>query len=214
MARLIGAALALALSACGGPPPCTSSLACGEGRVCGLDGQCGPLEEPAASRFAGSRWMEARDWGIAAHGARPIGDALVVGGPAGAEALLAFGPLPGGSRILRALLVLQPQDEAGRVSEPGEILVERSDPFRGGSLPARTGPRFSIFAAARRALSPGPARSVRVDLTALARAAAAREDRTLYLLLRLDGGDPEGARFASPWALGDGRRPRLELMLH
>lgn len=182
--------------------------------MCGLDGRCGPLDAPAGSRFSGSRWMDARDWGLATRDPRPLGDVLVLGGPAGGEALLAFGPLPGRSGILRALLVLHPEDPGGRVTRPGEIVVERYEPFRGGRRPARLSVTPVAFAAARNALAPGPTRPMRIDLTALVRRAAGRDDRTLYVLVRLEGGDPQGARFASPWAVSDRPRPRLELMLH
>lgn len=203
--------MAACLVACGAPP-CVSSAACGAGRVCGLDGTCGPLAVHR-SRFAGSRWLTARDWAVASHGAGPRADVLSIGGPSGAEALLAFGPLPARSSIAGALLVLHPDDALGRVDAGGEVIVERGEPFRGGELPARRTSAPVFLAAARGALPAGPARPVRIDLSALARDAAARDDRTLYLLVRLHGGSPAGARFASPWALGDRVQPRLELTL-
>ncbi|HEY8432563.1 MAG TPA: hypothetical protein VIL20_29535 [Sandaracinaceae bacterium] len=202
----------MALLGCGAPP-CASSIACGEGLVCGLDGRCGALDAPPGSRFAGSRWLEARDFGLATRDPSPLGDALGLGGPAGSEARLAFGPLPPPSRILRAVLVLHPWDPDARVDAPGEIVIEHVEPFRGGRRPARLSRTPAAFAAARRALPRGPARPVRIDLSALVAAAAGRADRTLYLLVRLEGGDPAGVRFASPWS-PTSPGPRLELMLH
>ena len=203
--------MAACLVACGAPP-CVSSAACGAGRVCGLDGACGPLAVEG-SRFVGSRWLSASDWALTSHGAAPRADVLPLGGPSGAEVLLAFGPLPARSRIAGALLVLHPHDPLGRVGADGELVVERGEPFRGGALPARRVSAPLCLAAARSALPAGPARPIRVDLTALTREAAARHDHTLYLVVRLDGGEPSGARFASPWAIGERVQPRLELTL-
>ncbi len=208
---LAGLAALGALAAGCGAPPCVGSVACGEGLVCGLDGRCGPLDEPEGARFAGSRWLAARDWGMSTASRRPLDDAMVLGA-GGGEALLAFGPLPGRSAILRALLVLHPLDPDERVARPGELAVEHVEPFRGGWLPPRAsvGPRS--FLAGMHALAAGPARPVRVDLTATAQAAAGRPDRMLYVLVRQSGGD--GVALASPWAVGDRVQPRLELMLH
>jgi hypothetical protein len=204
--------VAACLTACGAPP-CVSSAACGAGQVCGLDGVCGALATHG-SRFAGSRWITASDWAVASHAATPRGDVLPIGGPSGSEALLAFGPLPARSNIDGALLVLHPHDPLGRVDAGGEVVIERGEPFRGGRVRARRASAPLMFAAARSSLEAGPARPVRIDLTALTRDAAGRDDRTLYLLVRLHGGSPSGARFASPWAVGERVQPRLELMLH
>ncbi len=212
MRWLAPAAVALALAACG-PPPCVSSTACGAGRVCGLDGRCGPLAPPSGSRFAGSRWVAAIDWGVTPSSAG-ASDVLRVGGPSSAEGLLAFAPLPSAGGILRALLVLTPHEPAAPVTRTGEIVVEHVGAFQGGRLPARHAQTPLPFAAARVALPAGPARPVRVDVTSAARAAAGRGDHTLYLLVRLAGGDPDGARFASPWAPGLRVQPRLELLLN
>jgi hypothetical protein len=100
------------------------------------------------------------------------------------------------------------------VDQPGELAVEHVEPFRGGSLPprARVGPR--AFLAGLHVLPAGPPRPVRVDVTAAARDAAGRRDRTLYLLVRVERAGEEGISLASPWALGERVQPRLELMLH
>lgn len=201
------------LAGCGGPPPCVSSASCGAGQVCRLDGRCGPLDAPSGARFAGSRWVPASDWGIASSSASRADDVLSVGGPDRAQALLAFGPLPTERGVLRALLVLTPHEPPAGIARTGELVVEHVEPFRGGLLPPRDGLPLR-FAAARVALPAGPARPVRVDLTAAVRAAAARRDRTLYIAVRLVDGDPAGARFASPWATGARGQPRLELLLH
>lgn len=144
----------------------------------------------------------------------PLGDRLPVGGPSGSEALLAFGALPARSAILGALLVLQPLDPSVRVERSGEFLVEHVEPFRGGALPSRSrvGPR--AFLAASRSVPEGPARPIRVDVTRAARDAAERADRTLHLLLRLEGGDAAGLSLTSPWAFDPDVQPRLELLLH
>jgi hypothetical protein len=193
------------------PPPCASSVACGRGQVCGLDGRCGPLAVGEA-RFATSQWFSARDWGTSGRERRPLNDALAIGGRGQTEGLLAFGPLPGASRILRALLVLQPGEPDERIESGAEIVVEHVEPFVGGALPPRPHPGPLSFAAAHSALLAGAPRATRIDITRAARTAAARRDRSLYLLLRVEG---EGsALFASPWALADNARPRLELLIH
>src|SRR5690606_6317206 len=136
-----------------------------------------------------------------------------MGGPSGAEALLSFAPLPAPSAIVRAILVLHPHDPLARIEQRGEVVVEHVEPFRGGRLPARRTSTPAIFAAARSALPVGAARPVRIDLTRLARTTAARRDRTLNVLVRLASGPSGGARFASPWSVGDRVQPRLELTL-
>lgn len=150
-------------------------------------------------------WLEPVDWGVA--GARgPLGDAMPVGGTS--EALLAFGSLPRGSRVARALVVLTPHPAGARVLTSTELVAERVGAFRGGPLPARHAPTPTDFAAARRQVPEGPARRVRLDVTRVAREAA---DGRLFLLLRTRGdGD---LLFASPWAEDGGVRPRLELMV-
>jgi hypothetical protein len=194
------------------PAPCTSSIACGRAQVCGLDGRCGPLGLPLGARFAGSRWIDARDWAVAGDGDTPRSDALLVG--AGRESLLAFGPLPPGHRILRAVLVLHPHDGEDRIADDAEIVVEHVEPFRGGALPARREPGPLTFAAARAALARGPARPLRVDVTGATQNAAGRRDQSLYVLLRRTGGGLEPALFASPWAIGDRIQPRVEILVH
>ncbi len=194
------------------PPPCASSVACGQNQVCGLDGRCGPLAQRTAARFAAARWIAARDWAISARARRPRSDVFPLGGSEGAEGLLAFGPLPAQGRILQALLVLHPYEGENRVADPIEIVVERVEPFRGGVLPPRQTVGPLEFAAARSALAEGPARPIRIDVSASVREAATRRDRMLYVLLRVHGGGE--VSFASPWALGERNQPRLELLLH
>jgi hypothetical protein len=198
--------LALFAVGCASAPPCATSTSCARGEVCGLDGRCGALETPAGSRFARSRWIEASDWGVSSTARRPRTDALPIGD--GHEVLLSFGPMP--ERISRALLVLHPHGAFDRVLARGEIVVERVEPFRGGTMPARHQPGPRSFAAAIRPITPGPLRAQRLEVTSAAREAAGRSDRTLYLLVRVDG--DARAVFASPWAPRDGA-PRLELLV-
>ncbi|MCB9591337.1 MAG: hypothetical protein H6719_01285 [Sandaracinaceae bacterium] len=195
----------LLASGCGGAPRCARSSECDRGAVCGLSGECGTLRPPAGARFAASRWLEPIDWGVAA--ARgPLTDAMPVGGSS--EALLAFGPLPEPSRVVRALLVLSPHASGPRVSEPAEVVVEHVGPFRGGPLPPRHGTTPTEFAAARRLVPEGPAHRLRLDVSEAARST---REGSLHLLVRLRG-DAE-LRFASPWAEDVASRPRLELMV-
>lgn len=190
---------------CGAPARCTRASDCGPRAVCGFDATCGPLRPPEAARFTTSRWLSPRDWAVAGARGR-LDDAMPVGGRT--EALLAFGSLPEGSRILRALLVLHPHDESPRVGAATELVVERVGRFRGGALPARHGAQPTAFAAAVRPLDEGPVRITRLDVTDAARDA---DDGRLYLLVR---GDAEPALlFASPWANDPERHPRLELMV-
>ena len=131
---------------------------------------------------------------------------MPVGGSS--EALLAFGPLPESSTILRALLVLHPHERGARLLETTEVVVEDVGPFRGGALPARHGAQPTDFAAARRLVPAGPPRPVRLDVTDAAHGAGAG---SLHLLVR-SGGD-EALLFASPWVGDESARPRLELMV-
>ncbi|MGF1468254.1 MAG: hypothetical protein ACFCGT_19200 [Sandaracinaceae bacterium] len=202
------------LTGCATAPQCARSSDCTGSEVCGFRGQCGPLGRPVGARFARSRWIEPSDWGIATRGPRaPLGDVMALGGDHATEALLAFGPMPEASAVLRALLVLAPHDRADRWPEPLELVVERVEPFVGGALPPRPGPQPLPFAAARRLLPAGPSRPLRVDVTASARQAGGRRDRHLYLLLRLrPAGDR--LRLASPYHLRRQARPRLELLVY
>lgn len=125
------------------------------------------------------------------------------------EALLAFGPLPEPSRILRALLVVHPHERRQRVRAATEVVVESVGTFRGGALPARHATQPTLFAAARRIVGVGPARPLRFDVTEAARSASAGR---LYLLVRLEG-DAPALHFASPWTVEARLRPRLELMV-
>lgn len=205
--------LAVLWGACGGPELCTRSAECGRGRVCGFEGACAPLAAPEGARFAGTRWLRPLDWGVSGAVSR-LDDSLPVGGQPNAESLLAFGPLPAGSEILRALLVLHPHEPGRPLGEPSEVVVEHVEPFRGGILPPRHAAQPLRFAAGRRALAAGPARPIRVDVTAAARSAADRDDRRLHLLLRRRDGGPVPLRFASPWHARPEARPRLELLTH
>ncbi len=199
------AAILFALAVgCGGAPLCASSADCAAGRICGLDGRCGALRPPPGARFAASRWLTPIDWGVTGPG--PLTDRLRVG--EGRESLLAFGPLPEASRVLRARLVLHPHDAAARLDAPQLLVVERTRRFAGGPLPLRRGAQPDRLAAARRALAPGPARTLRVDVTDAARAAGGER---LYLLLR--AGDAALA-YASPNHPRPRVRPRIELLLH
>lgn len=181
--------------------------------MCGLDGRCVRLGSPEGARFAGSRWLTPIDWGVAGR-RRALGDAMPIGGRAATEGLIAFGPLPPGSEILRALLVVQPLDPHARTDARGEVIVEHVEPFRGGPLPARPGALPLRFAAGRHALAEGAVFPLRVDVTEAARAAAGRADRRLHLLLRLESRAERPLVLASPWAVDPDRRPRIELMLH
>jgi hypothetical protein len=212
-ASLPAFALALLLGACGGPPPCARSAECGRGRVCGFEGTCAPLRPPEGARFAGTQWLRPLDWGVSGADER-LDDTLPVGGRRDAESLLAFGPLPDGSHILRALLVLHPHEPGRPLLVPSEVVVEHVEPFRGGALPPRHAAQPLRFAAGRRALAEGPARPVRVDVTEAAKSAAGRDDRRLYLLLRARDGGPAPLRFASPWYARPESRPRLEVLTH
>ncbi|MFK7992172.1 MAG: hypothetical protein AB8I08_39500 [Sandaracinaceae bacterium] len=197
---------------CGGPAPCARSSECPAPEVCGLSGQCASLAAPEGARFAGSAWLQASDWGIAGPSTQPLGDRLRVGGDAGDESLLTFGPLPAAGELLRAVLVLRRHDTAPPVAGPVALFVESVGPYRGGVLPTRGGVVADRFAAARRTLAAGPPRDVRIDITDAARDAANRDERAVYLLLRAHG---DGAQyFASPQHSDGDRQPRLELMLH
>jgi hypothetical protein len=200
--------LAMFVLGCGGGTPCASSLACGTSAVCGHAGVCTPLASPASARFARSRWIAASDWATSSSERAPRADALPVGG--GAESLLAFRDMPPQGRILTALLVLTPHDAFSRVLEDAEIVVERVEPFRGGALRPRAGEGTRTFAAAIRSLPAGPARPLHIDLTSAARDAAGRRDRTLYLLVRQEGG--ARATYRSPWSPSAGT-PRLEVLV-
>lgn len=199
---------ALVAVGCGGPELCARSAECGAGLVCGFDARCAPLSPPEGARFASSRWLRPLDWGTAGAG-EPLDDSMPVGD--GAESLLAFGPLPEPSQILRALLVLHPHAPGERLVSDSEVVVEHVEPFRGGALPRRHGRPPLPFAAARRPLSPGPQRPLRIDVTEAARSASGGD---LHLLLRRRGGGGEPLRFASPWYARTDARPRLELLTH
>lgn len=157
--------------------------------------------------------MLARDWAIASSSPHPPADALTLGGPEEAEALLSFAPLPAPSTIVRAILVLHPHDRLVRIEREGELVIEHVPPFRGVRLPPRRTHTPTALAPARVALPVGAARPARIDLTQLTRSAAARRDRTLNVLVRLQDGPPAGARFASPWNVGARTQPRLEFTL-
>lgn len=195
------------IGGCGGPEPCATTADCRAGSVCGFSGRCGPLRPPRGARFAGSRWLNATDWGVTGPG--PLTDRLRVGDRR--ESLLAFGPLPEPSRILRALLVLHPHESSAALIERQTLVVERTGPFRGGPLPYRGSTQPDSFAAARRRLASGPPRPVRVDVTEAARAAGGSDGSALYLLLRTRGSP---LRFASPFHHAPRARPRIELLLH
>lgn len=181
------------------------------GQVCGLSGTCAALRSPDGARFAGSRWLSARDWGVAGAPAG-LDDELPAG--AGLESLLAFGPLPQGSEILRALLVLHPHDRVPSLAAPVEIVVEHVEPFRGGRLPSRSSAQPLRFAAGRRLVPAGVRLPLRVDVSDAARAAAGRDDHRLYLLVRVPDDRVAPVVFASPFARPRSARPRLELLVH
>ena len=199
----LGILFALAVG-CGGPPPCATSSDCASGRVCGLSGRCTRLGAPPGVRFASSRWLQPADWGVT--GTERQTDALWIGD--GHESLLAFGPLPEPSRILRALLVLHPHEATPRVLDDRRVVVERTRRFSGGPLPPRGGTQPDSFAAARRELASGPSRPVRLDVTDAARGAGGE---VLYLLVRSEG---HALSLASPLYHSPDARPRVELLLH
>ena len=141
-----------------------------------------------------------------------LDDTFAVGG--GAEGLLAFRALPPSAEILRAVLVLTPHPRQARLDDRVEVVVEQVEPFDGGALPARTGTQPDRFAAAESALTEGPARPLRLDVTRVARVAAARPDARLHLLVRTRDSTDGPILYHSPWSLQREARPRLELMVH
>lgn len=133
---------------------------------------------------------------------------------AGLESLLAFGPMPERAQILRALLVLHPHDRVPSLAAPVEVVVEHVEPFRGGRLPSRSSAQPLSFAAGRRVAPAGVRLPLRVDVSEAARAAAGRDDRRLYLLVRVPEETRTAVVFASPFARPPRARPRLELLVH
>lgn len=198
---------------CSARARCAESLACHGERVCGFRGYCRDLST-GGDRFARSAWLYPRDWGLsgasspAGQGGPALGDRMPIGS---AEALLAFGPVPPADVLVRALLVLSPPDTGMRWHQAGQVVVEKTGRFRGGSLPPRASTGPLAFAAAIRPLRSGPARPVHMDLTDTVREASSRTDDRLYLLVRAQDCHPV---FASPYHLDPRRRPRLELSIH
>lgn len=199
------------LAGCATAPPCGSVSHCAAaGSVCDFDGRCRPLSPPDEARFARSRWLSARDWAPVHRGAAHLGrDVFELGGPARGEILLKFGPLPPPGDLLRALLVLTPEP-AQYVPVGGRVEVYRSQAFVGRPHRRRFAPPTVRGALVARAVEPGPAPLLRLDVSRAARSAA-RPGRDLYLAVRFDGEAP--LRFASPLAFAARMRPRLELLL-
>lgn len=216
-AHVVAAIVAVVLgftSGCHRADPCASSQACPEDTVCQHDGTCGPLGKGEDLRFAARRGLEATDWAVAnddgsAPGSQPD-DVLPLGGPHGAVAHLAFGPLPTGVRIVRATLSLRAHPSWTGSAQPWRVGVHEGPPPE----EARQGePKRRRYHPPRRAvrLPTGMDRALFIDVTPFAAEAVDRGDRQVTFTVRvLDRGTPL-LRFASPQAIDPARRPRVHL---
>lgn len=210
-AALVAGALLLG---CGGDPPCAGG-GCPERTVCELDGTCRVLAQDTAEA-SGTSMVAAVDWGVVLrHRLRteaPEHDVLPIGGADGAVAYLAFGPIPQGRELVRAVLRME-VDGSTRRGIRG-LRVWRTRAFDGAGLSSGFRPRHRRFDVATRAFDARPSSAVHVEVTELVRGARRdREDR-LYLELRLDRrGARDELRVASPASLELPRRPSLALLL-
>jgi hypothetical protein len=211
--------ITLALSvlgpACSGTTPCASSALCTNGEVCAANGACAPLEREA-ERFSRGVWLSVRDFGVTARTGHPaVGpdtDLLLLGGSGDHTIYLAFGPLPAGAAIPKAILVLSPHETFTPAPDGARIAAFAVRPFRGDDLSRRDAPRREPEPSAEAVLAPGMTRRVRLDLTTQVEHAhrLGAEIVSVALLGEIEGGEVP-LRFASPWALDTARRPRLEL---
>ena len=200
---------------CGGSAArCTSSLACGRERVCGHDGVCAALAEPAASVLAPSVRLQARDWGVTRPDALSdvvgVDDALEIGGEHDSWAHLSFSPLPPGA-VARAVLSLEPHEAAPRATEDLTLVVARTAAFRGERLTRRRAPG-ELDPKLERTIAAGTLAPLHLDVTELVRAAQRlASDRLDVVLRRLEG---RGALvYASAHAADPRARPRLDLIM-
>lgn len=189
MAPVRRAVFAILLAGCGAlPPPCASSLGCGEARVCALNGRCPERAPPPAGRsvwVAPSRWAATREGGPRSDVDRAPLDAR------GRGALwLAFDAVP--EATLRTVLVVSAHDPAVRRDADGVLIVERIADGR---------------ELARARVAPGPSRPIRVDL-----GEAARSGRPLEIVVRFRGAHGVLA-LATPLHADRVARPRLEVVV-
>lgn len=131
-----------------------------------------------------------------------------MGGPERVQVLLSFADLP--PRISSALLVLSPHPRLARWPSAQWLAVDRVGTFEPGAQSVAPPELSPLLASARVLIQPGPARVVRLDLTAAAREAA-NVSAPLDLRLRVEGDGQ--IFFRSPLSTEPGQRPRLELTL-
>ena len=191
MVWALGALAMLGAGCAAAPAPCASSLACGDGRVCLLEGRCGVL---AAATSAGERseWRSPRRWSATTAGApRELGgdrDRLVLGGAHEGTLWLELDPID--ARPARALIVLGVVERASRRTRDTIVVARRASD---GAEVARVRVR------------PGAARPIVLDVTDDLPAAGT----PLGLAIRAT----EPIEIATPRHLDRRARPRLELTL-
>ncbi|MEB2313571.1 MAG: DNRLRE domain-containing protein [Sorangiineae bacterium] len=193
--------------------PCLGASACGAGREC-LANRCvaeGGEPVDAATERVVSEPLAMAVVSAAEHHATLPG-AVTFGGATGPLALyLRFPALAPRARIAAAFLLLEPAPGGLRGTTDVPVEVWRvTGAWRPGALrwlaqPTLEGPSSPGLARA------APPQTLRIDVTALARASAARPESARGLVVRSRSALPPGASFATGTA--GGRAPRLEVYL-
>lgn len=225
---LPGVALAIALGAltagvgaCAAPapPPCLASVDCAGSAVCQPSGRCAPLTLDAARRAARRVRLEPARSALGP-GATARGESTRI--EDGGAVLLGFGPLPDAPQVLAAELVVPLDPDLAGVAAPFTLRVARVRPFQrpgaSGGAPAHRGSVAAVPASlpsptARRVLSPGPARPIRIDVTALVAAARRAGVRELDLSLSVEAPRGGALRLAAVRHPDPERRPRLDVLV-
>lgn len=193
--------LVLLAGACGGSAQCLRSSACGEAAVCRPDGTCGPLGIDAITHGARATWL----WpsSISLRGAVDDGDEIALG--PSTTMLLSFVGLPVADAPVSAELVLTPRASRADVPSDAHVTVDVVRPFSDARDPDTI-----AEGVATRDVPAGPARTVRIDVSEITRAAKANGLRALQLALHVTGGP---LRIASVRARESRDRPRLEILV-
>jgi hypothetical protein len=203
--------LAFHVGGCQRADPCAHTGACPPPAVCQPDGTCRPLGKSPAMRTA--HRVAALDWATEHGDGSPAEatdlDVLCLGGAHDAIAHVAFGPLPHG-KVARATATLFPHPSWSGSDHPWRVAAiagKRPDQVRARNRPALDWrPERTVVR-----MRTGVGRPLRIDVTALARAATEEGVDRVQVGLRLLDRRVPALRFASPRVHDASLRPRLDV---